>query len=116
MIANENTSVVLLTMNAWFTGTCVALYWIRAAIHSPPVPGTTWNAEPGIVAVPGPVTTKLFCDPFLTSRFKKKASEVDRVKLNCVLPAQFKGGRIAMPCSQPKPVTWIAYSGLEPLT
>ncbi len=76
------------------------------------MPGTAWNAEAGIVAVPGPVTTKSSCEPLRTNRLRKKASLVERVKLRLVLPAQFKGGRIAMPCSQPKPVTWIAYTGL----
>ena len=112
-MARENTSVVLVTMKAWFTGTWVVLYWIRAAIHSPPVPGTVWNADAGIVAVPGPVTTKSSSDPLRTRRFRKNASLVDRVKLSCELPAQFNGGMMAMPCSQPKPVTWIAYTGFE---
>ena len=70
MMARENTSEVLLTMNAWFTGTCVVLYWIWAASQAPPVPGTAWNADPGMVAVPGPFTTKSFCEPERTNRFR----------------------------------------------
>ena len=86
-----------------------------AAIHSPPVPGTVTKADPGMVAVPGPVTTKSFSEPVRTSRFRKKPSLVERVMPTCWLPAQFSGGRMAMPISQPKPVTWMAYTGLEAL-
>ncbi len=110
--ASENTSVELVTMNAWPTGTSVVLYWIRAPIHTPPVPGTALNALAGIVAVPGPVTMKSSCDPLRTNRCRKNDSFVDLVKLSCVLPAQFSGGKMAIPCSQPKPVTWMAYAGL----
>ena len=58
------------------------------------------------------VAVKLFSAPARTSRFTKKPSLVLRVKPTCWLPAQFRGGKMAMPISQPKPVTWMAYTGL----
>ena len=58
MIPNANTSIELLTLKVESTGTCVVLYCIRAAFHTPAVPGTVTKDAGGMVAVPPPLIVK----------------------------------------------------------
>ena len=96
MMARE-TSEVLLTMNAWFTGTCVVLVLdaMATARHHPyqarPERGPGWWPFPDRSPRSRSANRG-------TNRFQRvKGSEVAAGEVQLGAPVQFKGGRMATP-------------------
>ncbi len=95
-------------------GIWVVLNAIVVALQRPPVPGTTAQvaASTAVCAEAG-VIVKSASDPVFINNVRTKLSVVDLTKLTDSEPAQFKGGKRAIPSSQPKPVTWVTYTGAD---